>query len=170
MALTDSTQVASGLHKWHHDDYAEAKRQILQALGSTADLEIFGSNVLVAIYVRPEKSSKSGIYVTSKRQVEDIYNGKVVMIVKAGPDAFRGDESWLKMQYGSAAPPAPGDWCFLPENVGIMTQFCGDGAERVKGTDSMGRIIDVYEWDGWPCRIIRHDALIGRMNRPHEIV
>lgn len=170
MSALPATSVASMLHKWHHDDYEEAKRQILQALGSTDDLEIFGHNVLVAVYVRPEKSSKTGLYATPKQQTEDIYNGKAVMIVKAGPDAFQGDEAWLKAKYGTRPTPSPGDWCFLREDIGIEMQFCGDGAERVLGKDVIGRDISVYDWDGWPCRIIDHEALIGRMNKPHQVV
>jgi hypothetical protein len=165
----DSTKTASMLHKWHHDDYEKAKQEIHQALGSTDDLEIFGSRVLVAVYVRPDKNA-SGFYMGPKKQIEDIYNGKVVLIIKCGPDAFQGDDGWLKALVGDKAAPTPGDWCFVQASLGEPIMFCGDGAARCKGKDSIGREIDIYEWDGWPCRIINHTDLIGRMNRPHEVV
>jgi hypothetical protein len=169
MALNDSTKTATVLHGWHHDDYDLAKRQIMQALGSSEDLEIFGSNVLVAVYVRPDRTAR-GFYMGSKKQIEDIYNGKAVMIIKCGPDAFKGDEGWTKAQYGERKPPEPGDWCFVREDMGVPIMFCGDGASRPKGEDRDGKAVDVYDWDGWPCRIIGHTDLIGRMNKPHTVV
>lgn len=169
MSSTSATAEATKLHNWHHDNYDEAKLQILQAIGSTDDLEIFGKTVLVAPYIRPEKTA-TGLFMTKKQQSEDIYQGKAVLIVKCGPDAFNGDASWLAANFGDRKPPEPGDWCFLRADSGFDVSLCGDGAQRVKGKDSVGRAIDVYDWDGWPCRIVSDEHFIGRLNKPHQLV
>jgi len=159
----------SMLHKWHHDDYDEAKAQIHQSLGSIADLEVFGRQVLVAVYIRPNKS-QTGLYQTVNAQKEDIYQGKAALILKCGPGAFKGEDSYVKAMFGDMPTPEPGDWVFVRPSDGLSISLCGDGASRPQGKTFHDEDVDLFAWDGWPCRILSDDSLIGRMNKPHTLV
>jgi hypothetical protein len=164
-------EVASLLHRWHHDDYDLAKREIMRQLGSSQDLEVFGATVLGAMYVRPKINSATKFVMSNEKQLDDVYNGKAVLIIKCGPDAFKGTADWLKQQFGDALPPAPGDWCFVRDgSIGDPIWFCGDGAERVRVEDRNGEMMDNYPWDGWPCRVFDHMQFWSRMNKPHQLV
>ena len=164
-----STANVSTLHKWHHDDYDEAKSQIRQSLGSIDDIEIFGRQVLVAVYVRPEKSA-NGLYMGAAAQREDVYQGKAMLVLKCGPDAFQGDNGYEEATFGKLGRPEPGDWVFARASSGEPLSLCGDGAERPTGATFGGEMVDIYGWDGWPCRLISDEAILGRMNKPHTIV
>lgn len=167
--MSDSTTVVSHLHTHHHDDYDEAKAQIHRAIGSIEDIEIIGSQVLVAAYVRPNKTA-NGFYVGTKAQKEDIWQGKAVLVLKLGPSAFDGDEAYLRAMFGDGPSIAPDDWVFVSCASGLPISLIGDGGQRVKGADHRGDPIDIFEWDGWPCRVIPAESIIGRINKPHSVV
>lgn len=67
--------------------------------------EIMGAGVLVIIWRRPEKT-KGGLYLPDKTKEEDIYQGKVGLIAKLGPLAFKEDDrhKW------PGRVPQVGDW------------------------------------------------------------
>lgn len=66
---------------------------------------LLGARILVGIYQRPEKTS-SGIYITDRAKDEDIWQGKVGLILAMGPHAFVEDEThkW------PGTLPKVGDW------------------------------------------------------------
>lgn len=68
-------------------------------------IEVIGARLLIAIYQRPEKT-KGGIIITQKTQGEDVWQGKVGLVLKMGPLAFTSDEK------ATFLPPLPliGDW------------------------------------------------------------
>lgn len=68
-----------------HD--TDPKEALWEKVGDISELKVFGSDVLVAIYMRPEKT-KSGIILTDNMRGEDAHQGKVGLIVKMGPHAF----------------------------------------------------------------------------------
>lgn len=72
----------------HTDDPRE---KLLEELGDLSNVEIFNNQVLVAVYIRPQKT-KSGIILTDKTTEEDRYQSKVGLVIKKGPSAF-DDES-----------------------------------------------------------------------------
>lgn len=161
------------LHKRHHDDYDQAQREIHQSLGDFSDFECFGHQVLVAVYVRPaftQLPDGRRFYTTTKQQAEDVYQGKAVMVLKLGPAAFDGDDSYVQATFGPKGAPKVGDWVFVRPQDGVAINLCGDGAERPKGTDHQSNAIDLYEWEGWPCRLITDEAFLGRVKVPHHIV
>jgi len=84
----------------------DPKKVILETVGSLDDIEIFGDMVLLAIYIRPEKT-KGGIYRPDSNKDEDIWQGKVGLVLKWGPDAFVDPESGNL--YDQVAQE--GDWC-----------------------------------------------------------
>jgi hypothetical protein len=158
------------LHKWHHDDYNVAKHQIYQALGDLADIDIFGRQVLVAVYVRPDVNPVTGVYQTIAGMKEDWWQGKSVLILKCGPDAFEGDASYIAATFPANTKPVPGEWMFANANAGIQISLMGENAEKVMTEDRRGEMVPVFDWDGWPCRIIPDDQFLGRIARPHSVI
>lgn len=65
----------------------DPKRALFEAVGDLSGLDIFHNQVLVAIYVRPEKTA-GGIIRPGDNIKEDEYQGKVGLVVKRGPAAF----------------------------------------------------------------------------------
>lgn len=73
-----------------HD--TDPKEALLEKVGDLTGIELYGSDVLVAIYMRPEKT-KSGIILTDNMRGEDAHQGKVGLIVKMGPLAFTDENN-----------------------------------------------------------------------------
>ncbi len=90
----------------------DPKEALMEAAGPfAAKLTPIGARVLVATYIRPEKTT-SGIILTDKYRQEDEYQGKVGLILKMGPLAFTEDDSH---QWGGVVPKV-GDWVVM--NIG----------------------------------------------------
>lgn len=66
-----------------NDPSEEQKREILKKLGDVSGFEIAQNEVLLAIYQRPELTA-GGIALVSQTLKEDIYQGKVGLVVKIG--------------------------------------------------------------------------------------
>lgn len=64
---------------------------------------LFGDRVLVATYVRPEKT-KGGIYMVDKTREEDLHQGKTGLVIALGQHAFKDKDYW------GGNPPTVGDW------------------------------------------------------------
>src|ERR1700753_655075 len=91
----------------HQDN--DPRTLLLDKLGDLGDFEVFNNQVLVAIYVRPQRT-KSGIYLTDKAIDEDVFQGKVGLMVKTGPTAFADpDGQWFKDAQFEVQ-----DWLALP--------------------------------------------------------
>jgi co-chaperonin GroES (HSP10) len=73
--------VPSALKK--SDPILDEKEAILSKLGDLSAVQIAQNEVLVAIYIRPEKSA-GGILLTDRTRKEDNYQGKVGLVVKIG--------------------------------------------------------------------------------------
>jgi co-chaperonin GroES (HSP10) len=69
----------------HESDPAQ---EIWAKLGDLKDFHVPFGKVLVATYIRPEKT-KSGIFLTDKARDEDLWQGKASLIVKMGKMAFQ---------------------------------------------------------------------------------
>ena len=104
----------------HADNF---KEDLMASLGDLNEIEVFNNNILVAIYIRPNKT-KSGIILTDKYVDEDKYQGKVGLILKMGPSAFKDETGkWFK-----DVDVKVGDWVvFRPSDgwsVSINDQPC----------------------------------------------
>ncbi len=66
-------------------------------------IKVFGSRVIVATYVRDEKT-KGGIILPDKPRDEDLHQGKTGMVVALGQHAFQDEEYW------EGDSPGIGDW------------------------------------------------------------
>lgn len=69
----------------------DPKQAILDRVGDLSGVELFGSDMLVAIYKRPEKT-KSGLILTDTTRKEDVHQGKVGLVVKMGPFCYIDEE------------------------------------------------------------------------------
>jgi co-chaperonin GroES (HSP10) len=77
----------------HNED---PKVVLKEQIGNIDSFEIYNNQILIAIYIRPEKT-KSGIYLTDGQRSEDQYQSKIGLVLKKGPAAFEGDDSlWFK--------------------------------------------------------------------------
>jgi len=77
-----------------HDE--DPKVVLKEQIGNIDSFEIYNNQILIAIYIRPEKT-KSGIYLTDGQRSEDQYQSKIGLVLKKGPAAFEGDDSlWFK--------------------------------------------------------------------------
>lgn len=64
----------------------------MEGLGDALNqIEIFHNQLLVAVYIRPGVT-KGGIILTDKAVDEDMWQGKVGLVVKKGPIAFVDDQ------------------------------------------------------------------------------
>lgn len=121
----------------YHDD--DPAKDIVEKVGDISGFDLFGPKVLVAIYVRPEKT-KGGIYLTDKVRDEDLYQGKVGYVLKIGPGAF-SDSDW----FGDVRVDV-GDW------VGFRAS---DGAALVV--------------NGVNCRLLEDVRIYGKASNPDLI-
>lgn len=123
-------------------DGEDPRNVVLNAIGKAIDsVEVFGSRVLVATAPHKDRS-KGGIIFTDKRLDEGRYQGKVGLILKVGPSAFKydGEFKW------EGAIPEVGDWvCFRP-------------------SDSWESAIN-----GLSCRFILDSLIVGRVHSPEDI-
>ena len=116
----------------HSDDPAEVIRK---EMGDISDIEIFHNQVLVAIYIRPEKT-KSGLYLSAQTRDEDKYQGKVGLIIKKGADAFVDDTGkWFK-----GVNLDVGDWIYFRPSDGWQITVHGQLCRILDDTDVRGRI------------------------------
>ena len=77
-----------------HD--VDPKEDLLAKIGNIDGVDVFNNSVLVALYIRPERT-KTGIYVTQNYRDEDRIQGKSGLIVKMGANAFVDDTgNWFK--------------------------------------------------------------------------
>lgn len=65
-------------------EFDSERQEILNKLGDLSKAELSRNEVLLAIYRRPEKTP-GGIILTHNNLKEDIYQGKVGLVVKIGP-------------------------------------------------------------------------------------
>ena len=83
-------------------------QKIMQELGDLSDIGVYRNLVLLAIYVRPELTA-GGVHIAKQTTDEDIYQGKVGLIIKAGPQAFIDPEQ----KWFDGKPPKVGDWVYF---------------------------------------------------------
>ena len=89
--------------------------ELLKKVGDLSGISIFGPKVLVAIYKRPEVT-KGGLHLPDKYRDEDIYQGKIGLVIKTGPTAFR-DVDWFQESV------SVGDWVWFRASNGIAMKF-----------------------------------------------
>jgi co-chaperonin GroES (HSP10) len=78
------------------DHAVDPNKKLKEDIGDISNIEIFNNQILVAVYIRPEKT-KGGIMLPGQTRDDDKYQSKVGLVLKKGPTAFLDDtESWFK--------------------------------------------------------------------------
>ncbi len=126
--------------KMNHD--VDPAEEIKNSVGDLAkNFQLFNNQILVGIYIRPQKT-KSGIILTDKYVDEDRYQGKVGLVLKAGPLAFKDDKSeWFK-----DVNVSEGDWVVFRPSDGWAISI-----------------------EGQPCRILEDYAVKARVSQPDYV-
>ena len=119
-----------------HD--VDPREAILNRVGDLKGVEIFGADVMVAIYERPNKT-KSGIYLTDVTVSEDRFQGKVGLIVKKGPMAWVDDEN---VTFRDEDRCDVGDWVFFRPSDGWQMLVNGVSCRMLDDTVVRGRVPD----------------------------
>lgn len=116
----------------HDIDPAKA---IWDSMGKIDDIEIFHTQVLVAVYLRPEKT-KGGVHLPNQTRDEDKYQGKVGLIIKKGESAFIDDTGkWFQ-----GISLNVGDWIVFRPSDGWQITVHGQLCRILSDTDVRGRI------------------------------
>lgn len=105
--------MATALKMVHEKDPKQAL--IEKTKGLIDGIKMQGNRVLVAIYIRPEKTA-GGLFLPDKTRDEERYQGKAGLILAAGPTAFNDDKWWPVGQ-----KPQVGDWVLF--NIGDTRRF-----------------------------------------------
>ena len=71
--------------KMNHD--IDPAKKLVDEIGDLSTIELFNNQVLVGVYLRPEKA-QSGLYLPDKHRDEDRFQSKVGLLLKKGPRAF----------------------------------------------------------------------------------
>jgi co-chaperonin GroES (HSP10) len=118
------------------DHGSDPRADILKDIGDLSTIELFNNQVLVAVYVRPNKT-KSGIYLPDATVAEDKIQGKVGLVVKKGPLAFVDASN----QWFTDIEVNEGDWVIFRPSEGwgitvnnLMCRILDDTAVRGKIT------------------------------------
>ncbi len=126
-----------------HD--TDPKQALLDKVGDLSGVEVFGNDVLCAIYHRPNKT-KSGLYLSDDTIAEDRWQSKVALVLKLGPTAYM-DENGIKFRDISE-----GDWICIRPSDGFPVQLSSENA--------------VTSRDAVPCRIVSDVHIRLRVSHP----
>lgn len=74
-----------------HD--TDPAKDILKQVGNLDSFELFGNQVLLGVYERPEQT-KSGLFLSQQTRDEDKYQGKAALVLMKGPAAFVSDSNY----------------------------------------------------------------------------
>ena len=116
----------------HDKDPREA---LMKEVGDLSGVEIFNMQVLVAVYIRPEKT-KSGIILSDKTRDEDRFQSKVGLIVKKGPSAFVDEDG----KWFSGLDIKEGDWIVFRPSDGWNVTVNGTLCRMLDDMSIRGRI------------------------------
>jgi len=123
------------------DHDVDPKKKLKQEVGDISEIEIFNNQILMAVYIRPEKT-KSGIVLPGQTREEDKYQSKVGLVLKKGPAAFIDEtEGWFK-----DIEIKEDDWLVF------------------KPSDGWGIVVN-----GVMCRMIDDTLVRGRIQHPDKV-
>jgi hypothetical protein len=143
-------------------------------VGNLDDFEVNGQQILVGAFVRPVSDSMTAPggtkFLKAPDQVgrdssEDAVQGKVVRVLKIGPQAFL--EKFAGEWPGGF--PKVGDWLICEPQTGVQLSVKCSGSidtEMFKGADSKR----IAGNGGWPCRLMWAKDILGRVAAPWMVV
>ncbi len=120
----------------------DARKAIFDWMGKDLEgVHLPNDYVLLGTYIRPEKTA-GGIYRPQTNVDEDVWQGKVGLLLKLGPDAFKDTDDYT-FNFGPGGEPKVGDWVVF------------------KVGDAMS--LNVKDF---PCRYIRDIGIKMKVNDP----
>lgn len=126
MALAASSRVVDLI-----SNSSDPKKDITKIIGDLSKVQVKWNMVLVATYIRPNKTA-GGIIRPETNVAEDEWQGKVGLVLKLGPMAYRDDDD---------------------------TQF--DGESVNVGEWAVYKVGDAWSVNinGYPCRLVRDSSI-----------
>lgn len=116
-----ATLLPGGRLKIDHGD-EDPKQKLLEKVGDLSGLRLMFNTILVALYEPPaHKKTISGLYLPDKTRQESIWQGKVGLVVKMGPKAYKDDET-TKFE---GERVEVGDWVWFRPAEGEMAEVNG---------------------------------------------
>jgi len=116
----------------HDNDPAE---QIWKTIGNIEDIELYGNQVLIGIYERPDKMKVGNtghvIHIPDQTRTEDRHQGKAGLVLKKGPKAFVSDSNY---DFGEQNVES-GDW---------VAVFVSDGRQIIINKQLCRLVEDQY--------------------------
>ena len=121
----------------------DPKITLKESVGDISNVEIFNNQVLVAVYIRPNKTKLGGkdFYLTDNVVDEDRFQGKVGLLLKKGSTAFVESDGWF-----------------------VNTTFELDDWLVFKPSDGWSLTVN-----GVMCRIIEDINVRGRVDTPDRV-
>lgn len=116
----------------HVNDPAD---QLRAQIGNVSSIEILHNQILVAVYIRPEKT-RGGIILSDHTRNEDRYQGKAGLVIKKGPLAFVDDDA--NKFHGQNVEV--GDWVFYRVSDGFPLILNGTLCRLLEEVHVKGKI------------------------------
>jgi hypothetical protein len=101
----------------------DPKKTMMDLVGDISGVQLLWNLCLVAVYIRPERRAGSGIIRPFDNVIEDLWQGKVGLMLKHGPTAYQ-DDDYNKFK-GQTVPV--GSWCAMKINEAWQCEINGVG-------------------------------------------
>lgn len=121
---------------------ADPKEEILSKVGNLKEFKPYHNYILVGTYVRP-KITAGGIHLADTTRSEDLYQGKIGLVLLKGPLAFVDDEN---NKFGGQNVEI-GDWVVY------------------RASDGMEMLIN-----GQHCRVLQEAHIVARVDSPDMVL
>lgn len=151
-----------GVMRW---DLKALRKEILDGLGDISGFEIWGNQVLLAVACEPVET-KGRIVLGNDTKIEAVWQGKVGMILRIGPDCFTENAKTFNHR-----KPKVGD--FVYHNVNEQTlqlSLAGPGWKKTQIKAPNGTTEDTRAWNGWPVRLVADRYIYGRVQSPEIVI
>ena len=132
------------MRMFHAED---PKAPLLEQVGDISGISVLHNEVLAAVYKRPEKTA-GGVFLTDKARDEDEYQGKVALILKVGPAAFKDDTGAWEWPHDIG----PGSWVIIRPAESWSIGIVGD--------DRTEKIV---------CRMLKDTSIKGVVAHPDMV-
>lgn len=113
----------------------DQKQELIRSIGDIDEFDIMSNRVLVATYIEPEKTV-GGIILPQSRTNESKFQGKIGLVMKKGPLAFKDDEA--TRFYGQDIKIH--SWVFYRPSDGWHFLFKGVDCRMIEDVHIMGVI------------------------------
>jgi len=125
----------------------DARTVLVDAIGkdNIENFEPFHNLILIATYIRSDKTQGGIIIGGDRTRAEDRFQGKIGLVLKVGPTAFKGK---TPESFGSVTVK-PGEWIMYKASDAHEFYFVdekkpldGSSARLIEDTLVMGRVVD----------------------------